>query len=275
MPLKNALVLTGGGARGAYQAGAMRAIGEIVRRNKIDRPFDIFCGNSAGAINSAFLASQVHQFSAGCDRLCDFWESLTTDQIYKTDFKSLLGRGARWVWELSTGGLYERKLVRSLLDTSPLLRLIHREIDFSKIESNIRDGLADAIAITAVSYSTGDSRTFFQSHQGVRAWEKVRRDSVATTLLPKHVMASSAIPILFPPVKLGDDYFGDGSLRNYTPMSPAIHLGADRILVIGVRCKYCMGETHAKQPSLGRILSVILNYVLLDAIDYDYENLTR
>ena len=270
-----AIVLTGGGARGAYQAGAIRALGEIARDHGISKPFDIFVGNSAGALNAAWLVANADQFGYGTHRLAEFWEGLSTENIFRTDFKSLMGRGSRWIWELSTGGLYDKKAVRSLLDTTPLLRLILREIQFEKIHKNIDSGLVRALALTSVNYTTGNSRVFHYTNEVVTPWKKIRRDSVETVLTAKHVMASSAIPILFPPVRIGVDYYGDGSLRNYTPMSPAIHLGAERILVIGVRAKDSANEPPPQHPSFARILSVLLNFVLLDAVDYDYESLTR
>ncbi|NBV84253.1 patatin family protein, partial [bacterium] len=270
-----AIVLTGGGARGAYQAGAIRAIGEISKRHGITTPFDIYVGNSAGSINASWLVANAHQFEYATQRLCEFWNGLSTENIFKTDFKSLIGRGARWMWEVSTGGLYKKKVVRSLLDTTPLLRLILKEIDFNLAQQNVDSGLVSGLALTSVNYTSGDSQVFHYTNSIAKPWKKVRRESIETVLSAKHVMASSAIPILFPPVRIGTDYYGDGSLRNYTPMSPAVNLGAEKIMVIGVRAKDSTNAIPPQHPSLARILSVILNFVLLDAVDYDYESLSR
>lgn len=273
--VKRALVLTGGGAMGAYQAGALHAIGDIVARHGIDTPFHIVTGNSAGAINAAWLASNIDTFPDATQRLRAFWDGLHTHDIFKTDIKSLIGRGLKSLWEISTGGLHHRKSVRSLLDTSPLWRLIYQQIDCHPIRSHIQNGRLDAIAITSVNYSTGDSRVFYDAATPLDPYGLPRSDALQTAITPKHVLGSAAIPILFPPVKIGHDYYGDGSLRNYTPMSPAIHLGATHLMVVAVRHAESTPSMGPQFPSIARILGVILNFVLLDAIDYDYRMLER
>ncbi len=272
---RQGLVLTGGGARGAYQAGVLDALGVIATKHRVTYPFDCYVGNSAGAINAAWMVANAAHFSDAANRLRAFWNGLTTDQIFRVDGASLLGRGARWIWELSTGGLHQRKVVRSLLDTTPLFRLIHREIEFGQIQKNVASGLIQGFAVTAVDYTSGNSRTFHDSAGRISPWSTLRRDSVESTISAKHILASSAIPLLFPPVRIDDSYFGDGSLRNYTPMSPAVHLGAEKLMILGVRALDRPQKGAMQHPSLGRILSVILNFILLDAIDFDFESLTR
>lgn len=273
---KIGLVLTGGGARGAYQAGVMQGIAEIADDMGITRPFSIITGNSAGALNAAYMAAYSDRLRRASTRLRRMWDTLSTDQIFHVDAFSMAKLGVRWVWELTTGGLDQEKRVQALLDTSPLRRLIKEKLPVERIWQNICNHSLDALAITAVNYSSGGSRTFFQSIDAHEEWHRSRRDSERTQLTADHIMASTAIPLLFPPVKIGDHYYGDGSLRNYTPMSPAIKLGAEKLLVIGVRRKEAVLEkTAMKVPSLARILSVILNFVLLDAIDLDYESLTK
>ena len=273
---KIGLVLTGGGARGAYQAGVLQGISQIADDMGIARPFSVITGNSSGALNAAYMAAYSDRLRRASNRLRRMWDNLSTDQIFHVDAFSMTKMGFRWIWELTTGGLDQEKRVRALFDTSPLRHLIAEHLPVERIWQNIFDHSLDALAITAVNYSTGGSRTFFQSSDVHEEWHRSRRDSERTQLTADHIMASTAIPLLFPPIKIGGHYYGDGSLRNYTPMSPAIKLGADKLLVIGVRCKdNDLKSTPMKSPSLARILSVILNFVLLDAIDLDYESLTK
>ncbi len=273
---KIGLVLTGGGARGAYQAGVMQGVAEIADDMGITRPFSIITGNSAGALNAAYIAAYSERLRRASTRLRRMWDNITTDQIFNVDAFSMTKLGMRWLWELTTGGLDQEKKVQALLDTSPLRRLINEKLPVERIWQNICNHSLDALAITAVNYSSGGSRTFFQSIDAHSEWSRSRRGSERTQLQVDHIMASTAIPLLFPPVKIGDHYYGDGSLRNYAPLSPAIKLGADKLLVIGVRRKEIeLSETVVKMPSLARILSVILNFVLLDAIDLDHDSLTK
>lgn len=273
---KVGLVLTGGGARGAYQAGVLQGIAHITEEMGIARPFSIITGNSAGALNAVYMAAYADRLRRASTRLRRMWDGLTTDQIFRVDPFSMTKMGLRWIWELTTGGLEDEKRVRSLLDTAPLRHLITARLPVDRIWQNISNHSLEALAITAVNYSSGTSRTFFQSIHSHDAWKRVRRDSERTTITVEHIMASTAMPLLFPPVKIGEHYYGDGSLRNYTPLSPAIRLGADKLLVIGVRRKDTgPKEIPVKLPSLARILSVILNFVLLDAIDLDHDTLTK
>ncbi len=273
---KTGLVLTGGGARGAYQAGALRAISEIAEQLNMERPFPVLCGTSAGALNAVFLAAHAQSFQEAVMNLIDLWSHVQTQQVFKIDPASLLRIATRWMIELSTGSFLGPKKVRALLDTSPLWHLVEHGVHFPDIQANIDAGFFESLAITAVNYVQGTTQTFYQTNQTIEPWQRARRMALKTTISAPHVMASTAIPILFPPVKLGDNYFGDGSLRNYAPMSPAIKLGARKLLVIGVRRHEWSEAPHTFQtPSLARVVSVILNSVFLDAVDLDMERLQR
>lgn len=271
-----ALVLTGGGARGAYQAGAIKALHEIHGREVKEIPFKILCGTSAGSLNVAYLASQANRFPAAVRRLTQLWCTLTTDKIYESSFSSLSVIGFRLIAELLSGGFIKTKKSRSLLDTSPLRRLIDRYVPFENIEKNIQSGVLEGIAITAVNYSNGFSRVFYQSKDTTQPWRRFRRFGEPAFIRKEHVLASSAIPILFPPVLIDDHYYGDGSLRNYTPLSAGIKLGAEKLIIIGVRRdEHLQPPTNGRMPTFARVISLILNSVLLDAIDLDYERLNR
>jgi len=269
------VILTGGGARGAYQAGALLAVSVITRELGIAHPFPILSGVSAGAINAAYLAAHADRPIESVRSLAALWENLTSDQIYKTGPIALSKIGLRWLVELLSGGSVVKK-AHSLLDTEPLRQLLEREIPFEKIGTNLAQEHIESLAITALNYANGVNYNFYQTKRPVEPWEKIRRIAQKGTITVDHVMASSAIPIFFPPAKVNNNYFGDGSLRNYAPMSPPIHLGAERLLVIAVRRpKVDEAEEEVKAPTIGRITSVLLNAVMLDAVDIDCERLSR
>lgn len=240
------------------------------------RPFPVLAGTSAGAINAAFLATRADDMLAGARELWRLWATVRASDVYRTDPITLSRVGARWISELSLGGAWRTDGSNGLLDTRPLRRLLERELRLERLPELIERQALHGLAITLVDYCCGASRTFFQGHPGLRSWQKDRRGGQETDLDVDHVRASAAIPILFPPVPLGDHYYGDGSLRNYTPISSATHLGAQRVLVVGVRraVPVPVKETSAT-PSVGRIVSSILNSVLLDAVDLDVERAER
>jgi NTE family protein len=274
--IKRGLVLTGGGARGAYQVGALLAIAEICEELNVKNPFQVISGSSAGAINSMFMAANASNFKSAASQLKTLWEQMYVENIYKSDVFSLAKTGMRFLLELSLGGLYRKKQARALLDTAPLKKLIEENINFDNVQKNIDSGLLHGVSVTAMNYTTGNSRIFVQGNESIEDWKRVRRLSVKSNIGVNHILASSSIPLLFPPVKIFGHYYGDGSLRNYTPMSPSIKMGADRVLVIGIRLKEkTLDERVQALPSLARILSLVLNSVLNDAIDLDYENLER
>lgn len=274
---KVGLVLTGGGARGAYQAGVVKAIVEIAAELGVKQPFPIITGSSAGAINAAYLASHAHRMQRAVIRLNAMWAALHTDMIYKVDSFSLMIMGIRWILELTTGGLIQRKQVRSLLDTSPLMALVKDRVDFDQLARNIESGVLESLSIKTANYNTGTSQVFYHSQKDIKAWSRHRRVGTPARIEANHVIASSAIPVLFPPVQIGDCYYGDGSLRNYTPLSPAVKLGAKKMIIVAVRRKKISGEDIEVEgmPSLARIVTMGLNSILLDAIDLDFERMNR
>lgn len=274
-----ALVLSGGGARGAYQAGVINAIAEISSELGIRQPFQIFTGASAGAINSSFLSAQASDFIAGSEKLSRLWSDLHSEQVFHTDPISLSKIGLKWMKDLPLGGLTGTSAGPSLLNTDPLRNLILENIDFNQIQKNIDNKNLKALAITAVDYHTSLAATFVQSHSDQTMWVRSRRFSEKTNIHCEHVMASSAIPLLFPPIQIGNQFYGDGCVRNMAPMSPALHLGADRLIVIGVRRQTNIVEPYKnaapQEPTIARVFNMLLNAVLLDGIELDVERLRR
>jgi len=274
-----ALILSGGGARGAYQVGVLKAIGELVQENQLQNPFHIFSGVSAGSINASFMASVCDDFHRGTEALCQLWGQLTSDQVFRTDLLSFGKIGFKWIEDLSMGGLTGPVSGRSLLDTSPLGKLLSNNLKYSKVSENLSNHHFKALAITALDYRTSETITFVQGDPDLPNWERPRRKSEKTFIQTDHIMASSAIPLLFPPIGVGNRFFGDGCVRSIAPLSPALHLGADQLLIIGVRKKTEHSpepSTHLEQPpSVAKVANVVLNSVLLDGIEVDLERLLK
>ncbi len=273
-----ALVLSGGGARGAYQAGALSAISEITARLGKKHPFDIFTGASAGAINAAFLASQADNFLQATENLANLWGTIDADQVFRSDPLSLGKIGFKWMRDLPLGGLTGFSPGPALLDTSPLRALLQNNLNLSKIQTHIQAGVLKALAITAVDYHSSMAATFIQGSEDLKTWVRSRRFSEKTVINTEHIMASSAIPLLFPPIEIDGRHYGDGCLRNHAPLSPAIHLGANRILVIGVRRRTDVVAPKKNKPSpptLARVINTLLNAVLLDSIELDLDRLKK
>jgi NTE family protein len=289
------MVLTAGGARGAYQAGVLKRIGEIRAFRLQPSPFAIIAGASAGAINGAMIAATSGDFCGGTERLAQLWADLSVDDVFRSDMMSLGCGGMRWVRDLALGGLLGGGTVQSLLDASPLRAHIAAHLPVDGIAQSIRDGHLYAVAVSATSYHSGKSYTFIQGKPGHPLWIKSRRVSLAVKLTLDHILASAAIPIVFPPVlvrsEVGECYFGDGGLRLVTPFSPAIRLGATRVFAIGIRCQGAADaltrdelrigeESHGGLQSIGRpplaqICGVFLNAIFLDHLDADLDHLQR
>jgi NTE family protein len=272
---KIALILTGGGARAAYQVGVLKAVRELLpepRRN----PFQILCGTSAGAINAVSLAVWAENFSAGVDHLCHVWENFHAGQVYRADALGIIRSSASWLWALMFGWITHRA-PRSLLDNTPLCQLLTRSLDFDGIERAIENQALHAVSVTCSGYSSGQSVTFFQGQADVEFWQRSQRVGAHAKLGVEHLMASSAIPFIFPAIKINREWFGDGSMRQVTPISPAIHLGADKVLVIGA------GRFHEENarprtevyPSLAQIAGHALSSIFLDSLPVDLERATR
>lgn len=273
-PGRCALVLPGGGARGAYQVGVLKALGEHFRGP--GNPFPIITGTSAGAINAASLASHAHEWPAGIERLEYFWRNLHCHQVYRTGWLYILAGGLRWLAAMTLGGLGSAN-PRFLLDTAPLVHLLGEAIDFDGIERSITAGALHAAAVTASGYISSRAVSFFQGSESIAEWERTRRLGRRTRLGVEHLMASSALPLLFPARRVGNEYYGDGGLRQTAPLSPAIHLGADRLLVIGTRDDLPDPEPEAAMvyPTLGDIGGYLLDVIFMDHLNADVERLTR
>ncbi len=270
MPSPTGLVLSGGGARTAFQVGVLKAISDWVKKDIV--PFDVITGTSAGSINAAYLAANADQFHDAVAMMSKMWGTLTTKQVYNSDIISI--NHAKTLFNLFNKirkGMHDSN---SILNAFPLAKLLSDRIDFDRIQYCLNEGFLNSLAITATSFQHSMSTTFVQSNQTVE-WERVRRAGVLQNIKVKHLMASTAIPFLFPPVKINNQFFGDGSLRNFAPLSPAIRCGAESLIVIGIRPLEDPVVIEKKRLSFGDIFSKILNTILFDSLDVDHERLSR
>ena len=270
-----ALVLTGGGARAAYQVGVLRAIAQLLPR-AAPSPFAVVCGTSAGAFNAAAIAAGAGNFRRSVLLLTSVWRHFHAGQVYRADAAGIAASGARWLAALMLGGLGRRNPV-SLFDNAPLARLIAGRLDLGGIARAIDAGALRALAITASCYSSGESMTFFEGEPDLAGWQRARRVGRPAALGTAHLMASAAMPFIFPAVRIGDDYYGDGTMRQVAPLSPALHLGADRLLVVSVGRMGAPLEPAAGNgyPSLARIGGHALTSIFFDALEADLEQLER
>lgn len=274
---KIGLVLTGGGARAAYQVGALRALSDITKFEKI--PFTIISGFSAGAINGTWLASRCENFDGATKSMWDTWASMTTDKVFTTSSISLMSIALRWLKDRSLGGLLQKQSqINFLLDTTPLSEFIKSNIDFDNLNTHLDMNRLHGVAITAANYRTGHSTIFYNGSADIQDWKKFNRVSVRTSLKPEYVMASSAIPIFFPPVQVEDSYYGDGMIRLNAPLSSAIHMGAEKLLVIGIRGPRPALHSDAivaNTISVSEIAGTILNGLFFDSLDADLDRMQR
>jgi NTE family protein len=268
-----AIILSGGGARAAYQVGVLRG---LTRHFPWARPL-ILTGESAGAINAAYLAAHPGTLPEAVEDLARLWGRLTADQIFRVGALSLVHNILRWGMRLMSGGVAIAPEARGLLDTVPLRALLERSFasadgEIVGIAKNLERGMLKAIALTTINYTTGQTVTWVQGGR-IRDWERPLRRSVGTRLTIDHVLASASLPFLFPAVRLGDDWYGDGGVRLHAPLSPAIHLGAGRILAISTR--YRPTHEEADQPAVhgypppAQVAGILLDAIFLDLIDYD------
>jgi NTE family protein len=273
---KSAVVLAGGGARAAYQVGVLQAIKEILPEPRLN-PFAVICGTSAGAVNAGALAVHAEDFGGAVDRILEVWRNFRPHQVYRSDFPGVAINSTRWLAHFLFGAFMQDRRI-SLLDNRPLESLLTRQLDFGKIESNIAGGALDAVAITCSGYTSGQSVTFFQAAESVSNWKRSQRVGIRTQLSVAHLMASSAIPFLFPAYHLNREFFGDGSMRQMAPVSPALHLGADRVLVVGtakIRSEAPARTRGGLYPSLAQIAGHVMNSIFLDSLAVDIERLER
>jgi NTE family protein len=285
---KTGLILTGGGARAAYQAGVLQAIARILADAgwpSARIPFQVICGTSAGALNATALACRADDFGEGVQQLLDVWENVAAEQVYRADSLGVLRSGARWMSLLSFGWLLSRWRAappNSLLDNTPLVGLLHRLLDLPRLDAALAGGLLHALAVTASSYTAGRHITFYQSAAEIAPWQRHQRLALSEQIGVEHLLASAAIPFIFPAVPLYLDgrleYCGDGAMRQLAPISPAIHLGATRVLVVGAGR---MGEaardrdSTVRYPSLAQVAGHAMSSIFLDSLAVDIERLQR
>lgn len=275
-PAVTGLVLPGGGARNAYQAGVLKAIAEILPADT-KNPFPVISGSSSGAINATVLASNAMQFSEGVARLAGIWENFHCGKVFYADSWRALKSGLLWTTAFATARL-GTTAPRALLNNQPLREMLESHIRFARIQQSIDTGALRALAVNASGYSSGRSISYFQGIPGLPAWERARRRGVADEISIDHLMASSGIPLVFPAVWLHNEYHGDGSMRQTAPLSPAIHLGANRLLIIGVRNSTLdvLPTTEDKPyPTIGHITGYMLDTLFTDSLDSDIERMNR
>jgi len=269
------LILTGGGARAAYQVGVLKALSQIYRRP--EWPFPIIVGTSAGAVAASILAGNVVRWHQSVAEIEAVWANFQVNQVFRSSAGAMFRAGARWMGSVVTGGAMGPP--KSLLDNSPLRELLARVTDFDAIRAHVARGDLRALALCATSYFTARSVSFFEAETTVSEWSRSQRHGERVPLSLDYLMASLSIPFLFPPTCLHGEYFGDGAMRQTAPLSPAIHLGADRLLVIGVRPTK-LDEIPRfiatdRPPTPGQIFGYMLDTLFSDQISADLENLSR
>ncbi|MGB5626788.1 MAG: patatin-like phospholipase family protein, partial [Woeseiaceae bacterium] len=273
--IRTALVLPGGGARGAFQVGVLKAIAELLPR-KSANPFPVISGTSAGAVNAVVLASRAQHLRSAVAELEQVWGHFRCHHVYKTDHLTMLKSSLHWLVSIVLGG-WLVGAPRSLLDNAPLRALLNQNVHFPRIQDAIEAGNLYAVAVTAAGYDSARSTSFFEAIDEQQSWQRTRRLGLRSELNIDHVMGSIAVPMVFPPVRIGNEYFGDGAMRQATPLSPAVHLGADRILVIGIRDE--TGDqtpnTGPAPPSFAQIAGYMLDTLFMDGLYSDLERITR
>jgi len=272
---KMGLVLPGGGARGAYQVGVLKAISNI-QGNIKKSPFDVISGTSAGAINASMICSGIKDFHKSVLDLENIWGNFSTNQIYRTDKAFMLRQSFHWLLTLVSGGFLTEN-PRSLLDNQPLRELLKVAVDFESINHNISSGALDALIVTAASYEQKKSISFFETHTNVESWHKVGRSSRKTEINVEHLMASVALPFIFPSVRIHGEHYGDGAMRQETPLSPAIRLGASNLLIISTETSKDndMNSTEKDYPNFSEIGGYILDGLFSGSLYSDLERLDR
>lgn len=273
------LILTGGGARAAYQVGVLKAIAESMPR-RARCPFPIICGTSAGALNGAALAANAQNFRKGVQYLVNTWKGFHANQIYRTDALGVFNNSMLWLAGMLFSAIGINKLDRvSLLDNSPLVEFLQEMVPYENIQKNIDAGLLHALSITASGYGSGQSVTFYQGVKELQPWRRTGRVGTPAQIEIRHLLASAALPFFFPPVSINREYFGDGSMRQIAPISPALHLGATKVLIIGVTVNGITDQAGrsdiSEYPSLARIAGHALNSLFLSTMEVDLERLRK
>jgi NTE family protein len=273
---REALVLAGGGARGAYQVGVLGAITEWLPPDA-PCPFEVLVGTSAGALNAAALAARAENFGSAVKVLEDVWSQFRVEQVVRADPATMLRAGLHWMLSVASGG-WLLPPPRSLLDTSPLRELLLRAIPLDRIAANVEAGRVQALAVATTSYSTGRAVAFFEAAAATKEWSRVRRAGVRRGIDVDVLIASAAIPFIFPAGRVDGDYYGDGAMRQLAPLSPAVHLGANRLLVVGTRTDSPASPADGAAnvpPSPGHLLGFVLDSVFTDGLSIDLERLRQ
>ena len=279
MEKRTGLILTGGGARAAYQVGVLKAIAEFLPRRS-HSPFQVICGTSAGALNAATLAVNAKNFSMGVQYLVNTWKNFHASQIYRTDVIGVLNNTTLWLTGVMLRLLGINKLNQtSLLDNSPLIEFLEQILPCENIQENIDAGVLRALSITASGYGSGQSVTFYQGVKELVPWRRTGRMGVPTQIETKHLLASASLPFLFKPTLINREYFGDGSMRQISPIGSALHLGATRIMVIGVTAIEYVDQSQRSDiheyPTLAQIAGHALNSIFLDHMEVDLERVRK
>jgi len=278
-PADLGIVMTGGGARAAYQVGFLRCVARLFPELHV--PY--VTGVSAGAINAALLASHHGSFLQAISELSELWGNLTVKDVFRTDSRSLAMNAWNWLRQLSSGGIGSHRLVRGLVDTHPLRNYLTEVLhavdgELTGVQYNLDCGRLKALAISTTSYSTGQSVTWIQG-KDVELWKRPQRRPVMATICVDHIMASSALPLFFPAVRVDNAWYGDGGIRLIAPLSPIVHLGARKIIAISTR--YGATEAEASQekvhgyPPPAQVMGILLNSIFLDLLDHDAVRLER
>lgn len=272
---RTALILPGGGARGAYQVGVLKAINEL-QGGQVKSPFSVICGTSAGAINAVVIASHAHEYSIGVERLDRFWRSMKCERVYRTDTWTVLKSGMRFAATLLSGGFIAAN-PKAFLDNAPLRRFLQQTLQLDGIQTALKQNALHGVAVTASGYTSASATSYFQAQPQINGWERPRRKGLAAKLEISHLLASSALPLIFPAEQIGNEYFGDGGMRLVAPLSPAIHLGANRILVIGTRDEKPdpPPESPTDYPSAGEIGGYLMDTIFMDTLNADLARMER
>jgi NTE family protein len=270
------LVLTGGGARSAYQVGVLKGVAEMLRRGSAC-PFPIITGTSAGAVSAVALASDAAHFRHSVYAIERVWRDFRVHQVFKADAVSMLKSGLHWMLAIITGGWLVHP-PHSLFDNTPLWNLLREQLHFDGIPRSLYKEHLQAIGVCATCYADADSVTFYASSSPVEPWARVFRKGARVPLSLDHLMASLSLPFLFRPVPLNGQYFGDGAMRQTSPLSPAIHLGANRLFIIGVNDPVATGITSNRpsvEPSFGQMFGFMLDSLFMDTLNADLERISR
>jgi len=271
-----ALIMPGGGARAAYQVGVLKALAEMTQ-DKYEYPFPVYCGTSAGAINAVAIASRESNFQQSCAWLEQLWQTLRTEHVYRSDWSGICRNAWRLIVSLFNSGIAVGRPV-ALLDNTPLKQFLREKIDFSGIGRNLKAGNLSAVCVTAMNYTDRVSVSFYQGGPENADWQRWRRQGIPTPLQHRHLLASTAIPTIFPPQRVGRNYYGDGALRQLAPISPALHLGAKKVLIIsstGHKKNYERPYSRVHSPAFGQVIGHLLNSAFVDSLETDIELLEQ